>query len=248
MSRGGRIRRVEPTSTTNLSGTWDLNEISDYISENKWPRGPEAPTSLTATASNEQLSLSWTAPATTHGTITNYLVEYAPSGGSATYVLTGSTSTSYTLTGLTNGTEYTVRVAAVNFTAGAYSQAATGTPSSAPPLALLSGNYTGSGTQADPYRGYTSGSSLFTANVAGTIYWSIRGRNTSGDFDAQFWLTVNGVTVYGRTAGGDLIASGSRGVPSNATIGWVSANLAAAPAPPPWGISNPGFTIYFIPS
>ena len=129
MSRGGRIRRVEPTTTTNLSGLWTLNEIGDYISENKWPRGPLAPTGLTAAAGNARLSLSWTAPATTYGTITNYLVEYTPSGGSAVTVLTGSTSTSYTLAGLTNGTSYTVRVAAVNFTAGDWSGTASATPS-----------------------------------------------------------------------------------------------------------------------
>lgn len=51
----------------------------------------------------------------------NYPPEYTSSGGSPQYVLTGSTSTAYTLTGLTNGTAYTVRVAAVNFTAGDYS-------------------------------------------------------------------------------------------------------------------------------
>jgi hypothetical protein len=55
---------------------WDLNEILGYVNQTKWPRGPEAPTSLTATAGDVQLLLSWTAPATTHGTITDYEVEY----------------------------------------------------------------------------------------------------------------------------------------------------------------------------
>jgi titin len=72
-------------------------------------------------------------------------VEYTASGGSAVTVLTGSTSTSYTLTGLTNGTSYSVRVAAVNFTTGDYSGTATGTPStaSAPgvPTSVRRGNY-----------------------------------------------------------------------------------------------------------
>jgi len=138
MSRGGRIRRVEPTTTTNLSGLWTLNEIGDYISETKWPRGPIAPTGLTTTSGNGQLSLTWTAPTTTHGTITNYLVEYTPSGGSAVTVLTGSTSTSYTLTGLTNNTSHSVRVAAVNFTAGDWSTTASGTPAA---LSLFSIEY-----------------------------------------------------------------------------------------------------------
>jgi predicted phage tail protein len=76
---------------------------------------PNAPTSLTTTAGNAQITLAWTAPSAP-GTyaITGYTVEYTPSGGSAQTVSTGSTSTSYTLTGLTNGTAYTVRVAGIS--------------------------------------------------------------------------------------------------------------------------------------
>ena len=129
MSRGGRRLKwnSDPTTTSNLDGIWNLNEINNLVTQTKWPRGPAAPTNLTISAGNAQLSLSWTAPSTTYGTITNYLVERT-SGGVTTTVLTGSTSTSYTLTGLTNGTSYSVRVAAVNFTAGDYSGTATGTP------------------------------------------------------------------------------------------------------------------------
>jgi hypothetical protein len=58
--------------------------------------------------------------------ITEYAVEYTPAGGSATVVSTGSTSTSYTQTGLTNSTAYTFKVAGVNTVGtGSYS-----TPSS----------------------------------------------------------------------------------------------------------------------
>jgi hypothetical protein len=86
---------------------------------------PDAPTGLTATAGDSQISLSWTAPAVVGSSaITGYRVEYTPSGGSPTAVNTGSTSTSYTLTGLTNGTAYTARVAAVNDVGtGAYTTA-----------------------------------------------------------------------------------------------------------------------------
>lgn len=152
--RGGIIAGTLPAwTTTATSGVFTLREAQEMRTSAQWPRGPVAPTSLTATAGNAQLSLSWTAPATTHGTITNYLVEYTPSGGSASYVLTGSTSASYTLTGLTNGTSYTVRVAAVNFTTGDYSGTATGTPNSVP-LAISgsdTANWTGSGTAASKF-------------------------------------------------------------------------------------------------
>jgi len=125
--RGGLIGFNRTATTTAASGIWTVREAEALRRAGEWPRGPIAPTGLTAAAGNAQLSLTWTAPATPHGTITNYLVEYTPSGGSASYVLTGSTSASYTLTGLTNGTSYSVRVAAVNFTAGDYSGTATGT-------------------------------------------------------------------------------------------------------------------------
>ena len=95
---------------------------------------PGAPTSLSATTGNTQLSLSWTAPASNGGSaITGYTVEYTPSGGSPSTVNTGSTSTSYALTGLTSGTTYSVRVSAVNAAGtGSYSASASGTPATVP--------------------------------------------------------------------------------------------------------------------
>jgi hypothetical protein len=91
---------------------------------------PDAPAGLTGTAGDSQISLSWTAPAIVGSSaITGYRVEYTPSGGSPTAVNTGSTSTSYTLTGLTNGTAYTVRVAGVNAVGtGTYTAAGAITP------------------------------------------------------------------------------------------------------------------------
>jgi len=98
------------------------------------PGVASAPTGLNALAGNTQIALSWTAPANTGASsITGYTVEYTPSGGSAQTVSTGSTATSYTLTGLTNGTAYTVRVRAVSAAGnGDYSTAATGTPTGVP--------------------------------------------------------------------------------------------------------------------
>lgn len=204
MSRGGRLRRVEPT-TTSSSGLWTLNEIADYISENKWPRGPVAPTSLSASAGNAQLSLSWTAPATTHGTITNYLVEYTPSGGSAAYVLTGSTSTSYTLTGLTNGTTYTVRVAAVNFTAGDYSNAVTITPSEA--AFTFSSVPSGSGTSSNKWQWslapYGEVYATVNTSVMANCYIQKNG-DDHGDINGDMRVIVrnsSGVVLLNNTSG-----------------------------------------------
>lgn len=91
---------------------------------------PGAPTSLSATAGNATLSLTWTAPSSNGGsTITGYRIEYTPSGGSAQTLNTGTTATSYELSGLVNDTAYTVRVAAINAAGvGSYSSPAYGTP------------------------------------------------------------------------------------------------------------------------
>nr|WP_139367674.1 glycoside hydrolase family 6 protein [Bacillus alkalicellulosilyticus] len=72
---------------------------------------PAAPTGVTATAGNEQVSLSWNAVSGA----TSYTVKRRTSPtGALTTVATGLTSTSYTNTSLTNGTTYYYVVTAVN--------------------------------------------------------------------------------------------------------------------------------------
>jgi hypothetical protein len=156
----------------------------------KWPRGPVAPTNLAGTGGNGQISLTWTAPATTHGTITNYAVEFTPSGGSPTVTLTGSTAASYTVTGLTNGTQYTVRVAGVNHTQGDWSSGATVTPNASPLTVSVAS--TGSGTSLSPYLVNVNDFSV-TANVAGVLYYK-----TSGPCpDCNWALFLNGAFKVG---------------------------------------------------
>ena len=129
----GSIIGARPTwTTTATSGIWTLRQAEEMKAANQWPRGPVAPTSLAGTPGDGQVALTWTAPATTHGTITDYVVEYTPAAGSPTVVATGSTAASYTLTGLTNDTEYTFRVAGVNHTRGDWSDSVAVTPNSGP--------------------------------------------------------------------------------------------------------------------
>ena len=89
---------------------------------------PGAPTSVTATAGNAQATVSWTAPTgvISQAPITDYVLQFSSNSGSSwtTFSDGTSTSTSATVTGLTNGTAYVFRVAAVNGVgAGAYSAA-----------------------------------------------------------------------------------------------------------------------------
>jgi hypothetical protein len=79
---------------------------------------PAQPTSLTATSGISQVTLAWSAPSTdsTDGPAASYSIyRGAASGGeSASPIITGVTGTTYTNTGLTNGTTYYYYVSAVN--------------------------------------------------------------------------------------------------------------------------------------
>ena len=94
---------------------------------------PGAPTGLTPVPGDKQVALSWTAPGVTGGGggISNYNVEYSTNAGATWYsvIRPVSTTASYTVTGLTNGTTYALRVSAVNgVDVGAYSTVVSAIP------------------------------------------------------------------------------------------------------------------------
>jgi fibronectin type III domain protein len=75
------------------------------------PKVPSAPRSLTASANDTRVALSWSAPATVGTGIDNYQVNTNPADFPRTYT---GTATSLTATGLHNGTKYTFTVRAHN--------------------------------------------------------------------------------------------------------------------------------------
>ena len=104
-----------------------FRRLSDRADDPRWSFfTPAAPTSVTATASNAQAVVSWTAPATVVPPLTDYSVQYSTDGGTTwtTFTDAVSTATSATITGLTNGTAVQFRVAGINgIGTGAYSTA-----------------------------------------------------------------------------------------------------------------------------
>jgi cellulose 1,4-beta-cellobiosidase len=117
-------------TASNLGGE---SGVSNQASATPLPPPPAAPTGLTATPGNAQVTLTWSASATA----TTYSVKRTTvSGGPYTAIASGLTSTSYTNTGLTNGTTYFYVVTASNLGGeSGVSNQASATPVPPPPAA-----------------------------------------------------------------------------------------------------------------
>ena len=117
----------------NDAGTGSYSSASSSVTP---ATTPGAPTSVTATPGNVSASVSWTAPASNGDAITDYVVQFSSNSGStwSTFADGTSSSTSATVTGLTNGTSYVFRVAATNSVGtGSYSSASSAvTPRTVP--------------------------------------------------------------------------------------------------------------------
>lgn len=119
---------VVPASNAAGTETTKLTLAAILALETRWSLFlPPAPTNVTATAGNAQVSLSWSAPSVLSVTpITDYIVQFSTNSGSTwtTFSDGTSTATSVTVTGLTNGTAYVFRAAAANAVGtGSYSSA-----------------------------------------------------------------------------------------------------------------------------
>lgn len=143
---------------------------------------PGAPTAVTATSGNAQATLSWTAPANNGGSaVTSYTITYANSPYSTWYSAITSpatcTTTSCTVTTLTNGSTYEFEVTAVNVMgAGPASSASNAVLVAAPPTAPT-------GVTASP------------GNAQATVTWT--GSSSTGG--TGLTITAYNVTGYNTT-------------------------------------------------
>ncbi len=112
----------------------DSNNVAAQIQRTvKVYTTPDAPTGLTATAGNARAELAWSAPENDgNSEITGYAVEYKQSSAASWTAFAGNpvtSTTSATVTGLTNGNAYQFRVNATNIAGtGPTSNVASATP------------------------------------------------------------------------------------------------------------------------
>ncbi len=125
--------------------------VIDSVSLNYNVTEPSAPTGLTVTSGNTQISLFWTAPTNDGGSaIDDYVIDYKLTSTSTwtTFADGPGVGTTGTVTGLTNGSSYDFRVSAVNDVGqGTASATATATPATVPGAPTI-GTATGGIAQA----------------------------------------------------------------------------------------------------
>ena len=154
-----------------------------------------APTGLMATAGDEQIALTWTNPS--NPTITSY--EYSSDSGTTWNAIanSGATTTSYTVTSLTNGTAYAIQLRAVNAEGdGAAATAASATPlsSDAKLSALTISQGTLTPTFASTITAYRATVPNATASL--TVTPTVNESNAT--------VEVNGTAVTSGTASGSI--------------------------------------------
>jgi len=198
-----------------------------------------APTNLSVSPGNAQLSLTWTAPT---GTVTGYDVHYtsaaagtvgndvAASGSdpSAAWVAVtrSGTTASQTISTLSNGTAYRVRVRAKTSSANGAWVFGTGTPVT-PQLTGLSLSAGGNAVTLSP--GFAAGTTSYTATVpSGTTSVSVTVTWTGGTaLPVQAGSLTTGSSPITITTATDILSSGSSLTVNLASSGttrvWVAA-------------------------
>ena len=186
---------------------------------------PGAPTSVVGTAGDAQVVLVWTAPSTTGGaSITDYVVQYSSNSGTSwsTFADGTSTTTTATVTGLTNGSSYVFKVAAVNSAGtGAYSSSSSsvlvGTPGTPTSVVGSSGDAQISLVWSAPTS--SGGSSItdyvvqYSSNTGTT--WSTFADGTSTTTTATVTGLTNGSAYIFRVSAVNSVGSSSYSVASS---------------------------------
>jgi fibronectin type 3 domain-containing protein len=180
---------------------------------------PNAPTGLQVSAGDGQVSLSWN----TSSGATSYTVKYGTTtGGPYPTVLSGLTTTSKTITGLTDGTQYYFVVTATN-TSGTSgnSTEATGTPSAPGTTINFAGGFAGATNLTSNGSAHLNGPQLVLLDnnqfETGSVFFNTAQNIAS--FSTQFkfqitgtWPIANGFTFVIQNTGLSALGTGGGGL------------------------------------
>ena len=243
-------------STTALvgftGGTGGTTSIQDVLSwtyatgSNTNP--PPAPTNLVATPGNAQVGLNWSASSGA----TSYNVQRSTTSGGPYTTIGSPTTTSYTDTGITNGTTYYYVVSAVN-TAGqsGNSSQVTATPLAIPPaptnLVATAGNAqvglnwsaSSGATSYNVQRSTTSGGPYTTIGSPTTTSYT----DTAVTNETTYYYVVAAVNTAGQSANSSQVSATPLAIPP------VPTNLAATAGNAQVGLSwsaSSGATSYNV--
>ncbi len=126
------VNGIYSYSTTSTFPNSSFNATNYYVDVLYAPSAasaPEAPESVTASPATGQALVGWTAPNSDGSPITGYTITPYIGASAQTPVSVGASAQSTVITGLTNGTNYTFKVAAVNaLGTGPQSEASVATP------------------------------------------------------------------------------------------------------------------------
>jgi hypothetical protein len=207
------------------------NSGSNSANNSDGNSAPSAPTNLSATAGNQQASLSWTAG----GGATSYNVKRGTASGGPYTTVGSPAGTTYADTSLTNGTAYYYVVTAVNATGeSGNSNQATATPKAAPTAPATPLNLTATGGNQQVSLAWTTSTGATSYNVkratiTGGPYTTVASpagisyTDTTVTNGTTYYYVVTAVSASGESANSNQASATPSATPP-------------APAPP----TNPG--------
>ncbi len=196
------------------------------------PTAPGAPTGVSAEAGGLQATVTWTAPGSDGGSaITSYVVIPYVGSTAQTPTTVNPPSTSKTIAGLTSGTTYTFKVAAVNGIGQGPESAASNpvTPTNLAVDQLLTTHQTSASTSISSPAfstsapgelllafitsdGPSSGTQSFSSVTGGSLTWRLRRRANTQAGTSEIWqanaaTTLSNATVTATRSSGSYVGS-----------------------------------------
>jgi len=253
---------------TDLSGGNPYNALPSYfgnevamLDTGSAPTVPTAPSLTSAAASSSQINLSWSAPSSNGGSaITGYKIDRSTDGGSTWASIvssTGSTSTTYSNTGLVSGTTYTYRVSAINSvgtssssnTVSATTSSSIGSTAPQPPTSLTTTAVSSSQINLSWSTPSNNGGSAITGykidrSTDGGVTWSTLVANsgststTSSDTGLSssmiYTYHVSAINPIGTSAPSNIVSATTSIVATTVSITVNSVNLSGTPITGMW--------------